>query len=250
MSDVIVPRWIVPQWPVPSSIHALSTLRYGGASQTPFASLNLGSHVGDAPEAVAANRATLRTLAALPAEPVWLAQVHGTNVLRIDSPTAAGVAQADASVTRLPECICVVLTADCLPVLFAARDGSVIGAAHAGWRGLAAGILESTLAAMQISSSEVIAWLGPAIGPEHFEVGAEVRQAFVATDSGADGAFLPNARGRFMCNLWELARRRLRRSGVAGVYGGGDCTFADAKRFFSHRRDARSGRQATLIWRQ
>lgn len=236
---------IVPEWPAPARVRALSTTRLGGVSPAPWDSLNLGIHVEDDPARVAANRAILR--ARLPAEPAWLNQVHGTCV--VDAATVTGTPDADAAVTRTPGAVCVVMTADCLPVLLCDRAGTVVGAAHAGWRGLHAGVIEATLAAMQVPPGEVLAWLGPAIGPAAFEVGDDVRTAFMAEDPAAASAFRPGAvSGKWWADLYVLARLRLARSGVAGVTGGGLCTVADRRRFFSYRRDGLTGRMASLVW--
>jgi polyphenol oxidase len=245
------PVWLTPDWPAPAAVRALSTLRTGGLSKPPYASLNLGGHVGDDPAAVAGNRRALRHAAGLPAEPAWLEQVHGICVKDLDSPGPAG--PSDAAVTRQPGRVCAILTADCLPVLLANDAGDRVGAAHAGWRGLAAGVIEATVGALGGPSRELMAWLGPAIGPRHFEVGTEVREEFLrraGTDSTAaeEAAFVPNARGRHMADLYALARRRLLGLGVERIYGGGDCTYTDDARYYSHRRDGRTGRQATLIW--
>ncbi len=238
---------IEPDWPAPPGVRAAFTLRTGGVSAPPFDSFNCAAHVGDAPEAVARNRALLRERLGLPGEPAWLEQVHGCTAVTLEAGAVSG--PADAAVTGAPGRICVVQVADCLPVLLAARDGSVVGAAHAGWRGLAGGVLESAVRALGAEPAEVLAWLGPAIGPGHFEVGAEVRAAFLAADPAAEPAFAPNARGRWQCDLYCLARQRLAALGVERVYGGGWCTYADAARFFSYRRDGRCGRMAALIWR-
>ena len=238
---------IEPEWPAPPGVRAAFTLRTGGVSAPPFDSFNCAAHVGDAPEAVARNRALLRERLGLTLEPAWLEQVHGCEAVALEA--GEGCGPADAAVTREPERICVVQVADCLPVLLAARDGSAIGAAHAGWRGLAAGVLESAVRALGAPPAEVLAWLGPAIGPRHFEVGAEVRAAFLKADPAAEAAFAANARGRWQCDLYTLARQRLAALGVARTYGGGWCTYADAARFFSYRRDGRCGRMAALIWR-
>ncbi len=238
--------WLVPEWPVPVGVRALSTFRHGGASAAPYASLNLGDHVGDLPQFVVENRRRLTVAAGLPAEPTWLAQVHGAGVADLDGD---GVSRsADAAFSRRPGRICAILTADCLPILLAADSGDVVAAVHAGWRGLAGGVIEATIAALPVPPARLLAWLGPAIGPRHFEVGAEVRTALLEHDPGAEGAFTPNARGRYMADLDRLARRRLAALGVGRIYGGGECTFADENRYFSHRRDGVTGRQATLIW--
>lgn len=241
MSDA----WIVPDWPAPANVRALSTTRAGGVGAAPFDSLNLGTHVGDDPAVVATNRARLR--AVVPAEPCWLNQVHGTAV--VDLATYRGVPDADAAVSRLPGAVCVVMTADCLPVLLCDRAGTVVAAAHAGWRGLQGGVVEATVRAMGVPAAELIAWLGPAIGPDAFEVGEEVRAAFVADDPAAAEAFRPaGPAGKWLADLYLLASRRLAALGVASVHGGDACTFTDAGRFFSYRRDGRTGRMASLVW--
>ena len=226
----------------------LSSFRGGGASVAPYASLNLGDHVGDTLEAVADNRRALIAAAGLPAEPAWLEQVHGVNVADLDAPGPYG--PADAAVTRRAKRVCAILTADCLPIVFATESGDTIAAAHAGWRGLSAGVIEATVQAIGTSPQRLIAWLGPAIGPQHFEVGAEVRQVFVRANPGDADAFEQNARGRFMADLARLARRRLNKLGISRVHGGGECTYARADRYFSHRRDGITGRQGTFIWRE
>jgi YfiH family protein len=237
---------LTPDWPAPLAVHAAFALRTGGVSAPPFDSLNVGVHVGDASAAVTENRRRIRTQLRLPADPCWIEQVHGTEVLELAGNTQRGT--ADAVFTRRAGQVCVVQVADCLPVLFAARDGSAVAAAHAGWRGLAAGVLEATVARLGIESQQLLAWLGPAIGPAHFEVGDEVRAAFTAHDSGAAGAFAGNARGRWQCDLTLLARRRLAALGITHVFGGRWCTYADSARFFSYRRDGQCGRMAALIW--
>jgi YfiH family protein len=181
----------------------------------------------------------------LPAEPAWVEQVHGTHVIDLDAPAAA---TADALFARQARRVCVVQVADCLPVLLAARDGSCVAAVHAGWRGLAAGVLEATLARLATRPAQLMAWLGPAIGVQHFEVGSEVRDAFIARDPGATDAFIANPRGRWQCDLAGLARRRLGAAGITAVFGGQWCTYADPLRFFSYRRDGQCGRMAALIW--
>lgn len=241
MSDA----WIVPDWPAPARVRALSTTRAGGVSVAPYDSLNLGTHVGDDPARVAANRAQVRRI--VPSEPAWLNQVHGTAV--VDAASVASVQDADASVSRTPGAVCVVMTADCLPVLLCDRAGSVVGAAHAGWRGLHGGVIEATVAAMQVAPADVIAWLGPAIGPTAFEVGDEVRAAFVATDAIADAAFKPAGQpGKWLADIYLLARQRLAALGVTAVYGGDCCTVSESRRFFSYRRDGVTGRMASLVW--
>ena len=244
------PPWFEPDWPAPPGVRVLSTLRgdpLSGSSRAPYGHFNLGNHVGDDCLAVAENRRRLKLAAGLPAEPSWLAQVHGVGVGDLDLPLPISV--ADAAVTRASGA-CAILTADCLPVVLATDSGGTVAAAHAGWRGLAGGVIEATVQAMNVPPSSLVAWLGPAIGPQHFEVGSEVRDAFLGRDPQALAAFQPNARGRFMADLWALARQRLRRLGVVRTYGGGDCTFTQTERYYSHRRDGITGRQATLIWRE
>lgn len=236
-------NFIVPDWLAPPNVHALITTRAGGVSRGSYASLNLGSHIGDDLAAVARNRELLRKH--LPSEPVWLAQQHGTTVANADHGTAKS---ADASVACKRGAVCAVLTADCLPVLLCNRAGSVVAAVHAGWRGLAAGVIESAVAAMSAADSMLIAYLGPAIGPAAFEVGEDVLRAFVETDPEADAAFVPKAPGKWLADLYTLARMRLRACGVREIHGGGFCTFSDAAHFFSHRRDRITGRFASLIW--
>lgn len=237
-------EFLIPDWPAPDNVRALQTLRSGGCSPAPWDSLNLGDHVGDDAQRVMANRARLR--ASLPAEPCWLQQVHGIDV--VDAASAAPGSAADAAYARVPGRVCVVMTADCLPVLFCDRAGTVVAAAHAGWRGLLAGVLEQTLATMGCPAGTVLAWLGPAIGPDNFEVGDEVRTAFVARNAEAATAFRPAGDGKWLTDLYALARQRLSSVGVARVYGGDGCTFAERDRFFSYRRDGVTGRQASLIW--
>lgn len=241
--------FIVPQWPAPARVRAIVTTRNGGVSQGHYASLNLATHVGDDPGAVAANRALLRSR--LPTEPVWLEQVHGTNIVMAESsPGERSLPPvADGAWTRQPGVVCAVMTADCLPVLFCDDAGSVVAAAHAGWRGLCAGILERTVEAMRVAPAHIQAWLGPAIGPGAFEVGADVRSAFLQHDAGAAAAFVAGKEpGKWLADLYLLAKIRLARAGVIDVFGGGFCTYTDAERFYSYRRDCATGRMASLIW--
>lgn len=254
---------IVPDWPgLPANVGALSTVRAGGVSVAPYGDgqdgggLNLGVHVGDDPAHVAANRARLQ--AVLPGVPAWLSQVHGVAV--VDAALVGqSVPEADASVSSTPGAVCLVMTADCLPVLFSSHDGQVVGAAHAGWRGLAAGVLQRTVAAMrERGAGEILAWLGPAIGPQQFEVGQEVLQAYL---DGAQNeaerqvvvqAFVavPGRQGKYLADIYALARMLLLRDGVTRVSGGQYCTVTDAAQFYSYRRDGVTGRQASLIWRK
>ena len=255
VSDLMEVRILTPEWPVPPKVRAAFTLRMGGVSAAPFDSLNVGAHVGDEAVAVAENRRRVRATLSLPEEPAWLEQVHGVEVVDLDAVTpaatpAAGMRAADAAISRRAGHVCVVQVADCLPVLLATRDGSAIAAAHAGWRGLAAGVLEATVKRLAVEPADLLAWLGPAIGAAHFEVGAEVRQAFLAHDAAAAAAFAVNTRERWQCDLAGLARRRLASLGIDAVFGGRWCTYADATRFFSYRRDGRCGRMAALIWRE
>ena len=240
----------VSGWPAPANVRALQTLRLGGCSPAPWESFNLGDHVGDDPGRVLANRARLR--ACLPAEPRWLRQVHG--VVTVDAANTPEMPEADAAWSRTAGVVCAVMTADCLPVLFCDRAGTVVAAAHAGWRGLLAGVLESTLAAMACPAGEVMAWLGPAIGPQAFEVGDEVREAFCAHKASAAGHFLPGVRaGKWQADLAGLARQRLQALGVE-VHGNEGaaawCTFSQPERFYSYRRSPQTGRMAAAVWLQ
>jgi polyphenol oxidase len=235
---------IVPDWAAPAGVRALVTTRHGGVSPAPWGSLNLGDHVGDAPDRVAANRAALRMH--LPAEPVWLRQVHGTRC--VDAAQADADVEADAACTRRRGVVCAVLTADCLPVLLCDDSGRAAGIAHAGWRGLAGGVVEATVAAMAVPGERLLAWLGPAIGPQAFEVGPEVRAAFMARDAAAAAAFRAGREGRWWCDIYQLARQRLEALGVRRITGAEFCTVRDGERFFSYRRDGVTGRMASLIW--
>ena len=237
---------ITAPWPATARVHALTTIRNGGVSAPPFATFNLGHHVSDDPAAVRANRARLRTGLALPAEPLWLTQVHGTRVVAA-AETAPGT-EADGSFTDCAGVVCAVLTADCLPVFLCDRAATRVAVVHAGWRGLAAGVVEQGLAAMGMAGDQVLAWLGPAIGPQAFEVGDEVRQAFISHQPEAALAFQKNTRGRYYADMYTLARLRLAAVGVTHVYGGEYCTYSERQRFFSYRRDGQTGRMAALIW--
>ncbi|MFG6207144.1 peptidoglycan editing factor PgeF [Pseudomonas retamae] len=236
-------NWLTPDWPAPASVRACVTTREGGVSEAPFDSLNLGDHVDDRPEAVAENRRRLTDHFSI--QPAWLQQVHGITVAQADPDV---VATADASWTDKPGIACTAMTADCLPALFCDRAGTHVAAAHAGWRGLAAGVLEATLDSLDVAPEDVLVWLGPAIGPQAFEVGPEVREVFISQLPEAATAFVPsNNAGKFMADIYLLARLRLEARGVTAVYGGGFCTVTDP-RFFSYRRASRTGRFASLIW--
>lgn len=245
------PSWLVPDWQAPANVRALSTRRTGGVSAGPYQSLNLGAHVGDVPEHVQENRRRLAEAARLPAEPVWLRQVHGADVADLDQARAANrVADEgkDAAFSRRAGRVCAILTADCVPILLAADDGSVVAAAHAGWRGLSCGILAATVRALAVRPERLMAWIGPSIGAPHYEVGLEVREAMLRLDAAAAAAFRRNDRGRFMADLALLARQQLQGLGIARIDEGVECTYADKESYFSHRRDGQTGRQATLIW--
>jgi polyphenol oxidase len=235
---------IIPDWPAPANVKSLQTTRIGGVSIAPYDSLNLGDHVGDAPLAVERNRMLLNTL--LPSEPVWLEQAHGTIVANADK--AGCLPQADACISRHRSAVCVVMTADCLPVLLCDKRGSVVGAAHAGWKGLVAGVIETTVQAMDVTPQNLMAWLGPAISQQEFEVGEEVRAAFVAIQPQSASSFVPGHEGKWFADIYELARLRLDALGITAIYGGGYCTYRERERFFSYRRDRMTGRMGTFIW--
>ncbi len=237
-------EWIIPDWPAPERVRSVITTRTGGHSLPPYSSLNLADHVDDDPETVAVNRAILFERLALPSEPLWLEQVHGCNVVTAG---AAGCS-ADASTSDIPGQVCVVMTADCLPLLICNRSGTRVAAVHAGWRGLAAGVIEAALQHFAQESDELLAWLGPAIGPDRFEVGDEVREQFIAVSAADERAFVAAAPGKWLADIYQLARNRLRAAGVGYIGGGGYCTVTDAERFFSYRRDGITGRMASLIW--
>ena len=253
MQSVAVVDFLLPDWPAPANVRALSTSR--GVAQQPlfggsdgvYTGLNLGTHVGDKPEVVAANRQLLQQYCGLKRDPAWLNQIHGTRVLDLDS-WQGELSDADASVTTTKGLAAVVMTADCLPVLFCDKAGNKVAAAHAGWRGLCDGVLEATLKHFP-DPSVVLAWLGPAIGPRNFEVGSEVRAAFIAHSPQAAEAFVSSSHaGKYLADIYLLARQRLQAAGVTAIYGGDYCTVADPQRFFSYRRDGQTGRQASLIW--
>ena len=269
------PAFLPADWPAPPGVHAFTTLRHGlGLSKLPFDSFNLGNRYaadGDDFGTVERNRALLVEAAGLPSVPHWLKQVHGVDVLRCDGPHPRALHArlppphagegwgggtpgegeepiADASVTSTPGTVLAILTADCLPVVFAADDGREVAAAHAGWPGLSSGMLEATVATMRTPADRLLAWIGPAAGPQHYEIGAEVRDRFLAQDARAETAFVPTRPGHWRVDLFAIARMRLAQAGVTRVHGGDLCTISDPQRFFSHRRDARTGRMATLVW--
>ncbi len=239
-------QWIMPDWPVPDGIRALSTTRHGGISSGAYAAFNLGTAVGDVPGNVAANRVRLRSC--LPAEPLWLKQVHGTRVVDADHVAShQPLIEADGSVTHRPGRVLVIQAADCMPVLLAVRSGGAVAAAHAGWRGLAHGVIENAVNALGVPPAEVLAWLGPAISGNAYEVGQDVHDAFVGQDPAAASAFVTRD-DKYLVDLYAIARQRLARMGVTQVHGGGYCTLDDAERFYSYRRDGITGRMATLVW--
>ena len=245
------PALLPAAWPVPKSVHGFTTLRHGaGRSQSPFDSFNMGLRSGDDEALVLCNRAQLVDIAQLPSAPHWLRQVHGTVVVRFDDDVFSSEPEADAAVTSTPGVVLAILTADCLPVLFAAKHGGEVGAAHAGWRGLAAGVLEATIAQMRTPADQLVAWLGPAAGPQKYEIGAEVYDAFVAQDWGAGRAFTSTRPNHWNVDLYALARRRLEKAGLRApdIHGGALCTIVDPQSFYSHRRDQRTGRMASLVW--
>ena len=241
--------FITPNWPAPANVKALQTTRIGGVSLAPYDSLNFGMHVKDDPLHAAQNRQLLSQF--LPSEPVWLNQVHGVRV--VDAANTDCVPNADASFTTRSNVVCVTMTADCLPVLLCDQAGARIAAVHAGWRGLCDGVIEATVKAMQIDGENLMAWLGPAIGPQAFEVGAEVRAQFIEKDAQAESAFVQNG-DKWLGDLYKIARQRLSNLGITQIYGGRDnngefCTYTDKARFFSYRRDIETGRMGTFIWR-
>lgn len=236
--------FLTPHWDAPNHIHAAMTLRNGGVSKPPFASLNPATHVGDDLKAVAANRLIIKELLALPAEPVWLEQSHSNRVICADQPLDN---HADASFTTQAGVVCVVLTADCLPLLFCSEDGEKIAAVHAGWRGLLNGIIRQTVSTLQ--TNRLLVWLAPAIGANCFEVGSEVREAFIAKNTQFTHAFVAYSAEKWLADIYQLARIELLELGITKIYGGEFCTMTDAQRFYSYRRDAQTGRMATLIWK-
>jgi hypothetical protein len=237
--------WLVPDWPAPANIHAATTLRTGGVSPAPYFSLNPATHVGDAADKVMQNRRIIRGMLDLPAEPVWLDQIHSNRAVK--AVKIAALQQADATYTDESGVVCAVLTADCLPLLVCSTDGMQVAAIHAGWRGLLAGVISNTIAAMQ--QRNFLVWLGPAIGPDCFEVGAEVRDAFLEKSAAYSPAFKQQGGGKCLADIYQLARIELSMLGINSVYGGAHCTVTEHKRFYSYRRDNQTGRMATLIWR-
>ena len=233
---------IIPDWPAPANVRSIQTTRKGGVSSAPYDSLNLGMHVGDFALAVEQNRMRLNRF--FPSEPVWLEQVHGTTVAHADH--AGCLPMADACVGRRG--VCVVMTADCLPILLCDRSGTVVGAVHAGWRGLAAGVIEATVAAMDVEAENLMAWLGPAISQAAFEVGEDVRSAFVDADALTESAFAEGSAGKYQADIYQLARRRLNLLDITQIYGGDRCTYGEPEHFFSYRRDGVTGRMGTFIW--
>ncbi|TRW91439.1 peptidoglycan editing factor PgeF [Candidatus Methylobacter oryzae] len=238
-------HWLTPDWPAPANVHAATTLRTGGASCGAYASLNPAMHVGDDADLVRQNRQTIKAMLDLPSEPVWLEQIHSNRA--VQALAAEPLQQADASYTAESGVVCAVLTADCLPLLVCTADGGQVAAIHAGWRGLLAGVIGNTLTAM--TSTGVLVWLGPAIGPDCFEVGQEVRDAFLEKSLTFTTAFKQQSNGKWLADIYQLARIDLARLGVDRVYGGGFCTVTEHERFYSYRRDKETGRMATLIWR-
>ena len=246
MNIAMMNDWLVPDWPAPASVRAVTTTRQGGVSQGCYASMNPADHVDDDPVAVMANRRYLQQALDLPCQPVWLQQVHGTTV--VNAATAGTSPAADAAYSLEAGVVCAVLTADCLPVLLSDTAGECVAAIHAGWRGLVAGVVEQAVQATGRSGDALLAWLGPAIGPSAFQVGEEVRDSFMAHDQAAAGAFRQGTDGRWFADLYQLARQRLADYGVTAVYGGEYCSFTNSERFYSYRRDGVTGRMATLIW--
>ena len=240
--------FIYPDWPVPDNVKAVMTTRHGGISLPPFDGLNLGDHVHDDPESVKKNRQKLATDLLLPKQPAWLTQVHGIAV--VDCATAQSTDTADAIVGYAKDDVCAIMTADCLPVLFCNKQGNTIAAAHAGWRGLASGVLEATIKKMACEPQDILVWMGAAIGPNAFEVGSEVRDIFMSGHTEASRAFKPHANGKWLANIYELARIRLNDAQVpnSNIYGGNHCTYSQPSEFYSYRRESRTGRMASLIW--
>lgn len=253
-----IKHWLVPDWPAPANIHAATTLRTGGVSQDTYFSLNPATHVSDDNGRVRQNRQIIREMLDLPAEPVWLDQIHSNRAVK--AVKTASLQQADASYTNESGVVCAVMTADCLPLLVCSADGAQVAAIHAGWRGLLAGVISNTVEAMQIPpnslhckrgfSGDLLVWLGPAIGPDRFEVGTEVRDAFLEKSAEFNNAFKEQNKDKWLADIYQLARVELAAIGIAKVYGGTHCTFTEIERFYSYRRDTQTGRMASLIWRE
>ncbi len=239
-------NWIIPNWPAPTAIKAVSTLRSGGVSQSPFFSFNLGNYVGDDPMSVAENRIRLNRGLELPSEPCWLNQVHGSSVIQAGRNLTNNI--ADASYTRDKGVVCAVLTADCLPILITDQSGSFVAVIHCGWRGLLSGIIQNTLRVLE--GLDLLAWLGPAIGADNFKVRQDVRSAFVKKSQCFESGFKLLFRGCWGVNIYQIARTLLERQGISRIYGGDFCTYSEEDRFFSYRRDGKTGRMATIIWRE
>ena len=244
-ADAVKENFIFPEWPAPANIRSIITTRKGGVSKDHFESFNIAQHVEDNVRAVENNRTILRRL--LPNEPTWLRQVHGNKVIHANLDTPQNM-EADAAVTKTPGVVLAIQTADCLPVLFSDRKGTIVGACHAGWRGLCNGVVEHTMVEMQCSPQDIIVYLGPAIGPKKFEVGAEVREAFIGKHTKTASAFVQISDDKWLADIYSLARIRLSIAGVTEIYGGNFCTFSDHERFYSYRRHKQTGRMASLIW--
>lgn len=242
----IMNHFIVPDWPAPNHIKAFTTTRLNGVSSTPFQSFNLAHHVGDSIDHVLKNRALLKNNLKLPNEPIWLNQAHSNHVINLDQNNSDEI--ADGSYTTHKNKVCVILTGDCLPILLCDKTGKEIAAVHGGWRGLLAGVIESALMYFKSSPENIYAWLGPAIGPQVYEVGDDVRDPFIAVDKNATHAFKPYKQSKWLANIYLLAQQRLEKYGVTAIYGGNHCTYSEADKFFSHRRDKETGRMANLIW--
>ena len=251
-----IKHWLVPDWPAPANIHAATTLRTGGVSQDTYFSLNPATHVSDDTDRVRQNRQIIREMLDLPAEPVWLDQIHSNRAVKAENPPCpplqkggrGDLQQADASYTNESGVVCAVMTADCLPLLVCSADGAQVAAIHAGWRGLLAGVISNTVVAMQ--QRNLLVWLGPAIGPDCFEVGTEVRDAFLEKYAEFNNAFKEKSNDKWLADIYLLARIELAALGITKVYGGTNCTFTEHERFYSYRRDIQTGRMATLIWRE
>lgn len=241
-------EYITPDWPAPPSIKALTTTRHGGMSHSPFHTFNLADHVGDEPDRVATNRHLLHKKFSLPTQPIWLNQTHSTHI--IDAATVTGIPTADASYSNKPNVVCAVLSGDCLPLLICDKAATVVSAIHAGWKGLANGVIENTINTLPVKPSDLLVWLGPAIGDQVYEVGWNVVSAFTQHDPAAIDVFVPLDSTHWLANLYALARMRLSRLGVTQIYGGNHCTYTEKNLFYSFRREGITGRMATLIWRE